>query len=270
MKIREVTSATNSLIKVFRRALADGTTREGWLAIEGPTLLEEALGSSRAAVRSVLVRESARDAFERLLARLPRDAELSQIPDQLFERVARTEAPRGIASLVELAPGNLESALAGAGALVVVACGIQDPGNLGAMIRSAQALGAAALVALKETVSPFNPKAVRASAGAVFRLPIVRDVLAPELMSRLRAAGASIVAADRHSPMTVTQADLRGKTAFWVGNEAAGLPKEILDAADARLSIPIRAGVDSLNAAAACSIFLYEAARQRGFKELSH
>lgn len=267
MKIRELTSASNSLIKVFRRALAEGVTRDGWLAIEGPTLVEEALGAPSAVVRSVLVRESATK-FSGLLARLPKDAEITRIPDRLFGQIARTEASRGIAALVELRPADLESLLAREGGLFVVACGIQDPGNLGTMMRSAQALGAAALITLKETVSPFNPKTVRASAGAVFRLPLAWGFPAGEAMARLRGAGVLIIAADQGGPALLTRSDLRGKVAFFIGREGSGLPKEIISKADMNLNIPIRAGMDSLNAATACSIFLYEAARQRGFEKL--
>jgi RNA methyltransferase, TrmH family len=150
--------------------------------------------------------------------------------------------------------------------LLLVACGIQDPGNLGVMMRSAQAFGATALITLEETASPLNPKAVRASAGAIFRVPVVHDAAAGALLERLRAAQVRIVAADRHSPSSLTEADLRGPLAILIGREATGLEEEIAREADLLLSIPIRSGMDSVNAATAASIFLYEAARQRGFR----
>jgi TrmH family RNA methyltransferase len=266
-RVRQIGSPTNSLVKVYRRALAKGTTREGWLAIEGPFLVEEALTATPAVrTHSVLLAESGGAKFSRLMERLPAEAEAVQVPDRLFDQVAQTQNPQGIAALVELPPYNLETILRGQNLLLLLACGIQDPGNLGTLIRSAAAFGASALLTLPETVSPFNPKVVRSSAGAIFRLPVLEGVAAGELLDRLRAARVLIAAADRHSPTPLFQADLRGSLAILVGREASGLPPEIAREASLRLSIPIQPGVDSINAATAGSVFLYEAARQRGFR----
>ncbi len=275
-RIRELQSPTNALLKVFRRALADGVTREGWLAVEGPLLVEEALdasaGERRAngrvnssvSVHSVLVARGAAQKFQQLLDRLER-AEVAEVPDRVFHQIAQTETPQGIAALVELSAHNLEAILGRPDALIVVACGLQDPGNLGTMMRSAQALGGSGLVTLPATVNPFNPKAVRSSAGAIFRVPVVRGVEAATFVRQARAAGVELVAADPRASLAVTETDLRGPVALLIGQEAAGLPAEIAREASVRAAIPIRAGTDSLNAATAASIFLYEAARQRGF-----
>ncbi len=286
-RIRELSSRGNPLLKVFRRALAEGITCEGWPAVEGPLLLEEALkahagngnaGGSRVGrapdgdssrgtiIHSVLLARSAEQKFARLLERLPKEAEVAGVPDQLFQQVAQTPSPQGIAALVELRTSDLATVLARRDVLLLVACGLQDPGNLGTMIRSAQALGGAALITLETTVSPFNPKAVRSSAGAIFQLPVLPNAEAGALFARLRATGVRIVAADRHSSSPLARADLRGSVAFLIGKEAAGLDEEIAREASLRLSIPIRPGTDSVNAATAAGIFLYEAARQRGFK----
>ena len=265
-KIREIESATNPLVKVFRGALDEGVTRDGLLAVEGPHLLDEALAASpRTTVQSVLIARGSQEKFTKLLERLPMESEVASIPDRLFAKMAQTESTQGIAALVELYRDDLTAVLARPNAIVLVACGLQEPGNLGSIMRSAQALGASALVTLEETVNPFNPKAVRASAGAVFHLPIIAGEKAPSLFPRLRAAGVAIAAADRHSPSPLAQADLRGSVAFLIGKEATGLRPEILREADLLLSIPIRPEADSVNAAAAAGIILYEAARQRGF-----
>jgi TrmH family RNA methyltransferase len=267
MGIRELTSSANSLVKLFRRALPKGVTREGWLAVEGPHLVEEALeAASTATIHSVLVSESAMVKFTGLLKRLSPETEIAQVADKLFRQVADTQSPQGIAALVELARANLGDILQRRDVLVVVACGLQDPGNLGTILRSAEAFGASALVTLEDTVSPFNPKAVRASAGAIFRIPVVPKIKAENLVERLRASRVSIVAAERSSHTTIEHADLRGPVALLIGQEAAGLPGEIIRHADWRLSIPIREGTDSVNAATAASILLYESARQRGFR----
>lgn len=264
-RIRQITSATNPLLKVFRHALAEGTTREGWLAVEGPHLVEEALRAERAAVQSVIIAAGARTEFRSLLARVPPPAEVVEVPDRLFRQIAATESPQGIAALVELQGANFDDSVARHDALVIVACGLQDPGNLGTIVRSGQALGATGLITLEATVSPFNPKAVRASAGAVFYLPVYAGHKPQPLFRRLHEAGVRIVAADRHSPSKLPEADLRGPVAILIGQEAAGLPPEIAAEADMAVSIPIRPGMDSVNAATAASILLYEAARQRGF-----
>ena len=300
--IRELQSPQNPLLRVFRRALAEGVTRDGWLAVEGPLLLEEAIeaycaprrgreagpgdaeaggpepapggvdsehrtANNQGSIHSILLSRSAARKFTRLVERLPPESEVAEVPDRLFDQVAQTETPQGVAALVELRHHDLDAILAGRDALLLVACGLQDPGNLGTMMRSGLALGATALITLPATVSPFNPKAVRSSAGAIFRLPVFPGIEAGALCARLRPAGVRIVAADRRSSCSLAQADLRSPVALLIGNEAAGLPEVMARAADSQMSIPIRPGTDSLNAATAAGIFLYEAARQRGLRQ---
>jgi RNA methyltransferase, TrmH family len=270
MQVRELTSSSNALLKVFRRALADGVTREGWLAVEGPRSVEEALkargSGSAVSIHSVLVSRSGAERFKSMLAQLPHEAEIAQVADRLFQNAAQTQTPQGIAALVELPQPDLQRVLAHRNPLLLVACGVQDPGNLGAIMRSAEALGATALVTLRGTVSPFNPKTIRSCAGSVFQLPVLAGQGAGALFESLRAAGVTIVATDCHSSSELAQADLRGSLALLVGNEASGLAAEIAAHATLRLSIPIRPGTDSVNVAAAAAIFLYEAARQREFR----
>ena len=267
-RVRELTSATNGMVKVFRRSLAEGTTREGWLATEGPHILEEALKpGSRATVHSVLAGQTAAEEYRMLLARLPRETEMASVPDRLFHQLSQTQAPQGIAALIELHPADLQSVLARPNAILVVACGIQDPGNMGTIIRSGDALGASGIATLTNTVNPFNPKAVRSCAGSILRLPVFRNLQPETLFPMLQAARIQIVAADPHSPQSVSEGDFQGPVAILVGKEAAGLPPEILREADRRLRIPIRREADSLNAATAAGVFLYEIARQRGFRE---
>jgi TrmH family RNA methyltransferase len=263
----EITSAANSLVKVYRRALKDGATREGWLAVEGPHLLEEALAAgSRGMVRGLLVTAEAASKQRGLLTRLPVETELARVSPIIFAQIAQTEAPQGVAALVELPPPALDSLLSSPDALLLVAAGVQDPGNLGTMLRSAFAFGATALLTLRGTVSPFNPKAVRASAGAIFRLPVLTSLEAQVLLPRLREKGVRIVAAERSSRAALHEIDLRGRIALLIGREGSGLDPELLRQADAQVAVPIRPGSDSLNASVAAASFLYEAARQRGFK----
>lgn len=271
-----VESGNQRVLSVYRRSLASGITREGWLAIEGPILFADALqlagyhgqvdSQDRIKIHSVLATEREADRFAEPLRTLPKDTEITLTSERLFRRVAMTETPRGIAALIELPERDFDATLGRADALAVVACGLQDPGNIGTMIRSAQAFGAAALLALKDTVSPFNPKALRSSAGALFRLPVFTGLEQESLVRRLRSLGMRIVAADRRGDRLATEEDLRGRVAILIGQEAAGLDENLLRSADVRAALPIRRDTDSLNAAAAATIFLYEAARQRGFR----
>jgi RNA methyltransferase, TrmH family len=274
---QQVDNAGHPLIRNFRRSLGTGSTPEGWLAVEGPILFAEALhaggyledsggaaGPATLKIQSVLATEREAEKFDAGLRKLPEDCELTIIPDWLFHRIAQTETPRGIAAFVELPAREIDEALGRVNALALVACGLQDPGNLGSIMRSGQAFGASALLALRNTVSPFNVKAVRSSAGAIFRLPVFTDLDPESMLARLHTLGLRIVAADRHSPVPVDQVDLRGPVAVLIGQEAAGLDDDLSRSADARAAIFIRRETDSLNAAAAASIFLYEAARQRG------
>jgi TrmH family RNA methyltransferase len=213
----------------------------------------------------VLVASGAVEKFSALLDRLPALAEVTQVTDRLFESVAQTQSPQGIAALVELPAYKLEQVVAIANPLLVVACRLQDPGNLGTMMRTALAFSASAFLTLQETVSAFNPKAVRASAGAIFRLPLICG-LDPNAVLPYLSVHVRIMAAERNSPASLAQANLRGPIAILVGRESTGLPQEIARYASQLLSIPIRKEVDSVNAATAASIFIYEAARQRGFR----
>jgi TrmH family RNA methyltransferase len=271
-----IESPHSAVLKVFRRSLAAGVTGEGWLAIEGPILFEEAIAAggydghlgaeSRPLLRSVLATEAQAQRFKASLEGLPPEVEISIVSDALFGRVAQTQTPQGIAALVELPRHDPDVALGRRDALAVIACGLQDPGNLGAMLRSGLALGATALASLKDTVSPFNPKSARSSAGAIFRIPIFPAQDSEPLLARLRRLGVTTVAADRRSAVRVCDADLRRPIAVLIGQEAGGLDPSLLRHADERVAIPIRSGMDSMNAAAAASVILYEAARQRGFR----
>ncbi len=284
--MREIRSSSNPTIKLYRHALKEGRTREGWLAVEGPLLLEEALNAASSApaaperqrgepalgkllckstVRSVVVTPEAAEKFALLLERLPRDAERIEVRGGSFSTLSQTVNPQGIAALVEVQPPQAEAVLGQPGAVLIVACGLQDPGNLGTILRAAEALGAVGVICLKATVSPANPKVLRACGGAVFRLPVFAGIEPDPLFDQMRSKGVRIIAADRESPLRIHEADLSGALAFLIGNEAGGLDDELWRRADMRLSIPMLAKIDSINAAMAATICLYEVARQHGF-----
>lgn len=278
---RAVIRVTDVAVKVFRRALLAGLSPEGWLAVEGPILFMEAVKAAgyneRATdavarrqpnavkIHSVLATERQAQKLGEVLDLLPEEIEVILIPEPLFERVSQTETPQGIAALVELPEQNLDEILARPDALVVVACELQDPGNLGSILRSALAFGASALITLSDTVSPFKSKTVRSSAGAILYLPVFAGLSFESLLQRMRGLGLKVLAADREGAVSITEVDLRGGLAILIGREASGLDESVMRLADTRVAIPIRPGTDSLNAAAAGSVLLYEVARQRGF-----
>jgi RNA methyltransferase, TrmH family len=151
----------------------------------------------------------------------------------------------------------------GEAALVLCLDAVQDPGNLGTMVRTAEAAGASGMVALKGSVDAFAPKTLRSAMGSAFRLPIATDVEPEELLLKARAAGMKAVATAMDGNVAYTDFDWRQPAMMILGNEANGAREELLKRCDARVSIPLRAPVESLNVAAAAAVLLFEAGRQR-------
>jgi TrmH family RNA methyltransferase len=250
-RAESITSAANPLLKDVRRAVArGGLTRDGLCVAETFHLLEEAL-RSECEVPAVLVAESA----ERQVGRI-RGAKILVLPDPLLRSVSATESAQGVIALVRPPEWTMDDVFGGH-PLVIVLDGLQDPGNAGSIVRAAEAFGATGAVFLKGAVSPHNPKTLRASAGSLFRLPHVFGGAA----ASLRRPGLTLYAAAADAPRPLTAVDLAAPCALIVGSEARGVSAELRDAA-VGISIPT-SGVESLNAAVAAGILLYEARRQR-------
>lgn len=261
---RPIASRQNSLVKELRRAFHDAApTADGFVAIESTHLIEEAIRSGLR-LRSVFISKSAEARAARLLPQLSRHVETLLLPDDVFSSAVATDSPQGVAAFVAFPQHSLDAALT---SLVVIAAGIQDPGNLGTIIRSAEAFGASAVLCGDGTVSYFNSKVIRASAGSVFRLPIFR-LSDDELLAACRSHHLRLLATSSHKGTPLHDADLSGPVALVIGNEGAGVPRALSRAVDAYLTIPHSDRVESLNAAIAASILLYEAARQRGPRDL--
>jgi TrmH family RNA methyltransferase len=280
-----ITSRENKWLKIFRAALRGTGPAEGEaIGVEGPKLVEDALRAGLQA-EALLVSEAGEASdLERILraageseAGIPR-SRVMRTTDKLFASVAGTETPQGVAALflqpawefddVMRGAAAADGGLRGDAALVVVLAAVQDPGNVGTIVRSAQAFGATGVVTTRGSADPWSPKALRASAGSGLRFPVLRGMAIPVLLAQLRVAGVKIVAASSHSPAgrgaaANAVADLREPVAIFIGNEGAGLAREIENVADARISIPMRDGVESLNAGVAASVVLYQAAQQR-------
>ncbi len=264
-RLRPVTSRQNSLVKDLRRAFEQGAaTSEGYIAIEGVRIVEEAIRSGLR-FQAAFFSESGRDHAGRLLPQLASQVETLLLPDSVFSSAVSTETPQGVAALVKIKPTSLDDLVQGASAslLLLGVAGIQDPGNLGTIIRSAEAFGVRGILLGDKSVSHFNAKVVRASAGSVFREPVV-SVKLKEAIPFLKQHGLRVTATSSHRGKRLDEADLTGPLALLIGNEGAGLPAEILALADELVTIPHSSRVESLNAGIAASILLYEAARQRG------
>jgi TrmH family RNA methyltransferase len=263
MSYRIVQSKQNSRLKELRRALAqpsrDGSALTG---IEGPKLLEEALRAGLH-VATVFVAQGSEALLDPL--QLPADTEVLVVPRELLDSVLATETPQPVAALVwppDWRWENVFSAEAAAPSLIVVLAGLQDPGNLGTILRSAEAFGAQAVLSLPGTVSAWNPKAVRASAGSLFRLPLL-SISMEECFARLRAAKIKIWTSAVQGAQAADRVDLASGVALIIGNEGNGVPEVVAAEADGTLTIPCPGPVESLNAAIAASLLLYEASRQR-------
>ena len=251
---RRVESRQNARIKELRAGLARGA-KIPHIAIEGLHLVQEAVKSGLT-LHTVFVRSGNEALLEQLAVG---DAEVLIVAEEVFLSAAMTEHPQGIAALVEAPEFTVEAMFRGI-PLVVIAAGLQDPGNLGTLVRSAEAFGATGMIFLPGTVSLWNAKTLRASSGSAFRLPVVA-LAADEAFAVLRAQGVRVFAALARDGDS--DADLRGPSALLVGNEGAGLPEAWIAQADARVTIPLPGAVESLNAAIAGSVLLYEAMRQR-------
>lgn len=252
-----VTSVDNSAVKAARK-LARRPARDagGAFLVEGPQAVAEALGC----LSRLFVTDPGSD-----LAARARDAgvDVTAVSERVLGSLADTVSPQGVVGVAELPQPALASVLAGA-RLVVVCWQVADPGNLGSVVRSADAAGADAVVCTAGGVDPRNAKAVRSSAGSLFHLPVSAEAAPAAVLDACRDAGLQVVAADARGATGHTDVDLARPTAFVLGNEAHGLPQEVRDGADVVAAVPILGRAESLNLAATAAVLLYEAVRQRG------
>ncbi len=262
-RLRPIEGRQNGLVKDLRRAFAQGElTSGGFCAIEGTRIVEEALRSG-VRFRAVFFSTSAKEKAQRLLPQLAAHVETLLLPNKLFASAVASETPQGVAALVRCKEFSLEDVLGKANAGPILAIvGIQDPGNLGTILRSAEAFGAGGVILGDGTVGIFNSKVIRASAGSVFRLPITRTSL-PDVLGRMRELGLRLAATSSHTGTRLDKANLALPLVIFIGSEGAGLPKNLLAAMGEVLAIPHSPQVESLNAGVAASIVLYEAARRR-------
>jgi TrmH family RNA methyltransferase len=268
MAIRIVQSKQNARVKELRAALLrPGRGSAATVALEGIHLVAEALRSSMK-IETIFVAQNSEDLLDTL--GIPDSIEVLALPQQVLASAVTTENPQPIAALAHAPLWKWPDLFSQtpAPSLIVVLAGIQDPGNLGTILRSAEAFGAGGAVSLPGTVSPWNPKAIRASAGSVFRVPLLESS-EQECFEHLHRGRITILAAVAHEAQPVGEVDLTGPVALAIGSEGSGLAPEIAAHCDARVTIPCPGPVESLNAAVAASVLLYEASRQRALPPAS-
>lgn len=259
-----ISSRSNQSVKQLRAAFSENRRlSEGLVAIEGEHLVEEALKSGLALTTVFLTQERA------VPSGLSQNTPVLRLSDDVFASAVETRAPQGIAALIAPPAYVLSDLLRQPSPLILMAAGIQDPGNLGTLIRSAEAFGASGVITTPGTVSEWNQKALRASAGSVFRLPVV--ALQRQQIEHLSGQGIRFFAATGRQDLTAlpaSEADLAGPAAIMIGNEGSGLSNSWLSLATSGITIPCPGPVESLNAAVAGSLLLYEASRQRAEAQL--
>jgi TrmH family RNA methyltransferase len=258
-RVQRLTSPANGLVKEVRRAIArGGLTEDGCSVAETLHLLEEAL-RSQCEIPLVLAAESAHSEVEKLLKQRP-ESRLFVLPDALSERVSATESSQGVISLIRPKVWTLED-LFGERPLVMVLDGVQDPGNAGAILRAAEAFGSSGVLFGRGSVNPYNPKAMRASAGSVFRVPLLYGQEAATIREALESRALVLYAASASGGAPAGEADFARGCAIVISNEGRGLRREAWPGSQ-EVHIPTTS-VESLNAAMAAGILLYEARRQR-------
>lgn len=263
MKRRVLTSDANPRVKLARK-LHQRRQREdeGLFLLEGPHLLAAALDAG-AAVREAFCTAAFAESHAALAGRL--DASpwpVWEVSDELLARLAATEEPQGVVAIVDVPP-DASAPQVGPGLLVLALEGVGDPGNVGSALRAAHAAGVSRVVLGPGCCDRFNAKAARASAGGLFAVPtLCVDDLAG-LLRRLREGGARVAVAEPRDAERCWEADFRGPTALVVGSEAHGVSDAVRAEATDRVAIPMPGGAESLNAAVAAAILLYEALRQR-------
>jgi len=266
-RLRRIEGRHNPLVKEVRLAFARAERTEGGdCAIEGLRIVEEAIRSGLR-FSAVLFRDSAQNLAERLLPQIGSHVETLLLPDKIFDGAVPSETPQGVAALVRLREFSLDDVFERlqVGPVMIV-IGLQDPGNLGTILRSAEAFGSAGVILGEGTVNPFNSKVIRASAGSIFRLPVISAKTPGDMegvLAQFRAQGVRLIATSSHKGTPLDQARLTGASAVFIGSEGSGLPRNLLAQVDELVAIPHTAQVESLNAGVAGSIVLYEATRQR-------
>ncbi len=263
-----ITSSANSRVKqvIQWQTKAKERKKAGVFLTEGFKMYEEAPLES---ILEVYVAESALAFLEKMDAKEEKTAEKLKktgyevVADSLFKKMADTQTPQGILCVVKQPEYRLEEILKQDRPLLMILENLQDPGNLGTIIRTGEGAGVTGVIMTAKTVDIFNPKVIRATMGSVFRVPFLYVEDMEDTLKKLKEKGIRTYAAHLAGREYYDSFSFTGGTAFLIGNEGNGLEKNTADLADSYLKIPMEGKVESLNAAIAASLLMYEAQRQR-------
>ncbi len=263
ISMRRISSRQNPLVTRFRD-LARGRGASELILLDGEHLLEEALDSG-VVLETVAFAERAIDArADHLVDRVLRaGAEAVRVPETVMAALSPVKAPAGIVAIARARAAPIETVLAGEMPLVLLLDNVQDAGNVGAIIRTADACGASGVITTVGTADPFGWKALRGAMGSTFRLPIAVAQPLDAAIEQARQRGLAIAATVPRRGTPLPQANLRRPLAILLGGEGRGLSDAAIAAADDHVTIPMRAPVESLNVAVTAALILYEASRQR-------
>jgi RNA methyltransferase, TrmH family len=257
-----ITSRQNPVVARYRAA-ARGDA-DGLLLLDGAHLVSDAIGAGLAIEHAAVdVNASAHDEVARLVSLLQsRGVEIVSVTAPVMDALSPVRSSSAIVAIARR-PSRDTDIYGGPAALAVIACDVQDPGNLGAIIRVAEAGGASGVVTVGGSADPFGWKALRGSMGSALRLPLHRVDDAAVAVADARRHGCRVVATVPRNGRSLFDIDLRRPTAVLIGGEGPGLPDALVDAADERITIPMQTPVESLNAAVTAALAVYEARRQR-------
>lgn len=259
-----ISSTENPLVKHIRLLKRrKGRKEHGQFLIEGVRLIEEALAAG-IRISQVIYRQNPSTQCKQLLRQLERlNVPCQAVTKALFHYLSDTATPQGIMAIVPKHKLPLDALKNLEYPLLLVADGVQDPGNLGSAIRTAAAAGAHAVTITPGTVDPYNEKVVRATMGAIFRIPLIEVSKVEQMLHTLKEQQIKIVVGHVGADRLYFTANLKGPVAIVIGNENQGPSEALLVAADLLVKIPLLGPTESLNASAAAAILLYEVVRQR-------
>lgn len=253
-----ITSTGNSQIKNVINLVKKSKDRkvQGLFVVEGKKMFEETPGDRLA---KVYVSES----FERENAGCLGNCIYETVSDEVFAHMSDTKTPQGVMALVRMREYSLEDMLGKPSPLLMVLENIQDPGNLGTIIRSAEGAGVDGIIMTAGTVDIYNPKVIRSTMGAMYRMKYTYVDKVADIAETLKKNGITAYAAHLQGAVDYADCDYTKGTAFFIGNEGNGLTDEAAGLADTKIIIPMEGQLESLNAAVSSAILMYEAARQR-------
>ncbi|MDI6872935.1 TrmH family RNA methyltransferase [Candidatus Solincola sp.] len=259
-----IESPKNERIRRYRRLLKRTFRyREGRFLAEGMKAVAESLEASLPPECIICDEKGLRalEAYSDYLQK--RNVPCFQAAPAVMELLTSTVTPQGVVAVCPMLHQPLEEFLADGPPVLLVADRVRDPGNLGTMVRIADAAGAGGVIVCSESVDLYNPKTVRSTAGSIFHLPVCVGLEAETVLKSLKEAGYALVVADAREGTVVWEVEWPERTALVMGNEAWGVPEQEEEMADGRVRVPITGRAESLNVAAATAVILYEILRKR-------